>query len=48
LERVLEWCERKFGGGAWQDASGAWTRHSEEVRKKAEGMVSGDQGWREF
>jgi hypothetical protein len=48
LERVLEWCKKKFGDGAWIDASQAWVRHSEEERQKAENMVTGDQGWRKF
>jgi len=45
---VLEWCKKKFGDGAWMDASQAWVRHSEEVRQQSENMVSGDQGWRKF
>ena len=48
LGRVLEWCKKKFGDGAWMDASQAWVRHSEEVRQQSENMVSGDQGWRKF
>lgn len=48
LEKVLEWCTRKFGDGEWVDASGAWVKHSEEVRKKGEDMVSGGKGFREF
>ncbi|KAF2688759.1 hypothetical protein K458DRAFT_384932 [Lentithecium fluviatile CBS 122367] len=48
LERVFEWCEKKFGGGAWVDATQAWVRHSEGIREKGEDMVSGDQGWRKF
>lgn len=48
LERLLEWCGRKFGEGAWVDASGAWVRPGEEVRGIGEEMVSGGKGWREF
>lgn len=48
LERVLEWCKVKFGEGEWVDASGAWVKHSEEVRKKGEDMVSGGKGFRDF
>jgi hypothetical protein len=45
---VLEWCGRKFGEGEWKEASAAWVRHSEEIRKKGEGMVSGGEGFRKF
>lgn len=48
LERVLMWCRQKFGDGEYMDASAAWVRHSEEVRKKGEDMVSGGKGFREF
>lgn len=48
LERVLEWCRGKFGDGEWVDASAAWVKHSEEVRKVGEDMVSGGKGFREF
>lgn len=48
LMRVLEWCRLKFGDGAWVDASEAWTRDSDEVRKVKSEMVSGGEGWRKF
>ena len=48
IGKVVEWCKNKFGVEAFLDASGAWVRHSEEVRKTGEDMVSGDRGWRKF
>ncbi|KAJ4289728.1 hypothetical protein N0V90_011058 [Kalmusia sp. IMI 367209] len=48
LEKVLEWCRRKFGDGEWLDASAAWVKDSEDLRRKGEDMVSGGKGWREF
>lgn len=48
LERVLMWCKKKFGDGEYMDASAAWVRHSEEVRKKGQDMVSEGKGFREF
>lgn len=48
LGRVLEWCERKFGAGAWVDARSAWVKNSEEVQEISNDMVSGGKGYREF
>ncbi|KAF2443348.1 hypothetical protein P171DRAFT_455336 [Karstenula rhodostoma CBS 690.94] len=48
LEKVLEWCRKKFGEGQWADARAAWVKHGEEVRKMGEDMVSGDKGFRDF
>lgn len=48
MERVLEWCSKKFGTGEWTDASSAWTKNSEEVQRMSDSMVSGGKGFREF
>lgn len=48
LVKVLEWCKKKFGEGEWTDASTAWVKHSEEVRKMGEDMISGGKGFRDF
>lgn len=48
LGRVFEWCKRKFGEGAWMDASEAWVQPSDEVRSIGQDMVSGDKRWRKF
>ncbi|KAF2129025.1 hypothetical protein P153DRAFT_386219 [Dothidotthia symphoricarpi CBS 119687] len=48
LERVLEWCRKKFGEGEWVDATSAWVKNSEEIQKISDDMVSGDKGWRKF
>ncbi|KAF2730526.1 hypothetical protein EJ04DRAFT_500286 [Polyplosphaeria fusca] len=48
LERMVEWCRWKFGDTAWEDATQAYTRPGEEVRRIGENMVTGDKGWRKF
>ncbi|KAH7073881.1 hypothetical protein BKA63DRAFT_567049 [Paraphoma chrysanthemicola] len=48
LERVLEWCKRKFGEGKWEDARSAWVKNSEEVNEISEKMTSGGEGFRKF
>lgn len=48
LERVVEWCRKKFGEGPWMDASEAWVRPGEEIKKIGNDMVIGDKGWRKF
>jgi hypothetical protein len=48
MQRVLEWCSKKFGDGAWLDASEAWVQNSEEVHQMSNDMTSGNKGWREF
>lgn len=48
MERVVEWCSKKFGTGEWTDARSAWTKNSEEVQKMSDDMVSGGKGFREF
>jgi hypothetical protein len=47
-ERIMEWCKIKFGGGEWEDATGAWVKNSEEIGKIRGDMVSGGKGFREF
>ncbi|KAI9711217.1 MAG: hypothetical protein M1820_002204 [Bogoriella megaspora] len=46
--RLLQWCKEEFGEERWEDASVAWVRPGEDVRKIGEDMVSGGKGWREF
>ena len=48
LKRVLVFCEGKFGTERVEDASGVWVRMGTEHREKAQGMVTGGEGWREF
>ncbi|KAI9689456.1 MAG: hypothetical protein M1822_010107 [Bathelium mastoideum] len=47
-QRLLDWCTGEFGKGRWEDATSAWVRPEEKVRKIGEEMVSGGKGWREF
>ena len=48
LERVVEWCEGKFGTGRVVDATSAWVKPMEHVKEIGEEQVSGGKGWREF
>jgi hypothetical protein len=48
LEHVISYCIEKFGLEKWEDASEAWTKHSEDIRKIGEDQVSGDVGRRNF
>ena len=48
MERVLEWCVKKFGTDRCTDASSAWVKNSEEVQKISNDMVSGGKGYRDF
>ena len=47
-EAVLEWCRSKFGDGAWEDATKAWVKNSDEINKISGDMVSGGKGYRKF
>jgi len=47
-DRVLEWCKSKFGEGAWEDATKAWVKNSDEINKISGAMVSGGKGYRKF
>lgn len=48
IEKVVEWCQGRFGEGRVEDAREAWVKPSEEHRKMAEGMVTGGEGFRQF
>ena len=44
LEKELQWCLGKFGEGRYEDASKAYARHGEKVKKIGNEMVSGERG----
>lgn len=48
FERVLAFCEAKFGTNTVADASGVWVSMAEKHAEIAEKMVTGGEGWREF
>jgi len=45
---VVQWCIGKFGTERMADATEAWVKNSEEIRKIGEDQVSGDGGRRNF
>ncbi|KAK5006492.1 hypothetical protein LTR28_006432 [Elasticomyces elasticus] len=48
IESVMKWCSDKFGTDRWEDATKAWVRPSEKIKKMGEDMVSGNAGYRNF
>ncbi|KAF2878198.1 hypothetical protein BDV95DRAFT_454024, partial [Massariosphaeria phaeospora] len=48
MERILEWCVRKFGDGTWLDARSAWVRPGDDVRRMGQEQVHRGNGMREF
>lgn len=48
LDAVIEWCVDKFGTAKMVDASSAWVKPSDEIKKMGEDQVSGDSGRRKF
>ncbi|KAI9752666.1 MAG: hypothetical protein M1815_000370 [Lichina confinis] len=48
LDRVIGWCDKKFGHEPWLDASDAWVRPSDKIRKIGQDMVTGGAGFRKF
>ncbi|KAB8301184.1 hypothetical protein EYC80_003078 [Monilinia laxa] len=48
IDGIVEWCVSKFGTARVMDASSAWVRPSEEIKKMGEDQVSGDSGRRKF
>ncbi|KAF2269012.1 hypothetical protein CC78DRAFT_575560 [Lojkania enalia] len=48
LERVVEWCRRKFGESRWEDARAAYAEGGVEVRNMGREMTTGEMGWQKF
>ncbi|KAJ8071525.1 hypothetical protein OCU04_001840 [Sclerotinia nivalis] len=48
LDGVIEWCVNKFVTGRMVDASSAWVKPNEEIRKMGEDQVSGGSERRKF
>ncbi|ATZ51968.1 hypothetical protein BCIN_07g05080 [Botrytis cinerea B05.10] len=48
IDGVIEWCVNKFGTSRMIDASSAWVKPSDEIKKMGEDQVSGDSGKRKF
>jgi hypothetical protein len=48
IESVIGWCEKKFGKDRWVDASAAWVRPDEKIKRMGEEQVSGMKGMRRF
>jgi hypothetical protein len=48
IERVFKWCADKFGTEKMADASEAWVKPSDDIKKMGEGQVSGEDGRRKF
>jgi len=48
LETVIKWCVEKFGMDSIEDATEAWVRPGDDIKKMGEDQVSGPDGRREF
>jgi len=48
LETVIKWCVEKFGIDSIEDATEAWVRPGDDIKKMGEDQVSGPDGRREF
>jgi hypothetical protein len=45
---VFKWCSEKFGTDKMVDASEAWVKPSDDIKRMGEGQVSGSGGRRKF
>ncbi|PQE29834.1 gtp-binding sey1 protein [Rutstroemia sp. NJR-2017a WRK4] len=48
LDETTRWCVERFGTHKMVDASSAWVKASDEIRKMGEDQVNGDSGRRKF
>jgi len=48
LDEITRWCVQSFGIHKMEDASSAWVKASDEIRKMGEDQVNGDSGRRKF
>jgi hypothetical protein len=48
IQAVVAFCAKRFGVQRVADARAAWTRNEGKIGDKAQAMVVGGEGWREF
>jgi hypothetical protein len=48
IDTVFKWCSEKFGTDKMVDASEAWVKPSDDIKRMGEGQVSGSGGRRKF
>ena len=48
IQGVVDYCREKFGEGEVRDATAAWVKPGEDIKKMGEDMVSGGKGHRQF
>ena len=48
MERLAEWCSKKFGEGGYEDVSGVWCQPGGEHKEIKDKMIIGGEGWRQF
>lgn len=48
LDGITYWCVQRFGTHKMEDASSAWVKASDEIRKIGEDQVNGNSGRRNF
>lgn len=48
IQAVVAYCAKRFGVQSMADAREAWTRNEGKIDDKAQAMVVGGEGWRQF
>lgn len=48
VQAVVAFCAKRFGVQKVDDARGAWVKNEGDIGAKAQAMVIGGEGWREF
>lgn len=48
IMEVVKYCERKFGVERVDDATDCWVKNDAQIGDKANAMLVGGEGWREF
>lgn len=48
IQAVVAFCAQRYGVQKVEDATGAWTKNEGRSKEKAQSMIVGGEGWREF
>ena len=48
IQAAVAFCAKKFGVQTVEDARQAWTKNGGDVKGKAQAMIVGGEGWRDF
>lgn len=48
VQRLLDWCVRRFGSQEYLDASDAWVQDQGKIKEVKDSQLVGGEGWRSF